>query len=246
MAELKTIEAEVRSVLAEANVRCVVRYGSLRRTRILIRIMRHDVVEVLLPPGLPLSAAAEAVLRRRNWIVEHLNRLSRNPAPPGATYCSGEDHLYLGRPHRLEILPSTARQGVRRSEGRLVIHCRDTDPKQIRKLLIAWLRARAEEVFAERLAVLTEGIPWLTAVPCWRVRTMRRRWGSCTADGRITLNTRLVQTDPRCIDYVLLHEIAHLRELNHGPRFRALLKSLLPDWKDARDLLRCREHLLRD
>lgn len=73
---------------------------------------------------------------------------------------------------------------------------------------------------------------------------MRRRWGSCSAAGHITLNTRLVQTSPRCVDYVLLHELAHLRELNHGPRFYAVLTALLPDWKDARSLLRRQEHVL--
>ena len=67
---------------------------------------------------------------------------------------------------------------------------------------------------------------------------MRRRWGSCSPAGRITLNTRLAQLPLVCIDYVILHEIAHLRELNHGKRFYALLETLCPDWKQLRKLLR--------
>ncbi len=243
MSKCRETGAETPFVFPDETVRCAVRYGSVRRRRILIRIVNHDVVEVLLPPGLPLKEAEAAVYRRRDWIAEQLDRLRRNPAPPA--YRNGEEHLYLGRVHRLDILSSRARQGVHRDDGRLVINCRSTDPNRIRRLLIAWLHEQAEKVFAARFAALAADIPWLTAVPPWRVRTMRRRWGSCTADGRITLNTRLVQTDPCCIDYVLLHEIAHLRELNHGPQFYALLENLLPDWRDARNLLRRREHVLR-
>ena len=81
---------------------------------------------------------------------------------------------------------------------------------------------------------LCPSIPWLAVPPVWRVRVMRRRWGSCTGNGVLTLNTQLVKAPPRCLDYVLLHEIAHLREHNHSKRYYAVLDRLLPEWKEVR------------
>lgn len=225
-------------------IECAIRFGSARRTRLLIRVNPGGLVEVVLPPGAPASAAVEAVHRRGAWILNHLKRLREAPALPAPAYCSGATHWYLGQLCRLDVLASRSWEGVRFDGGRLVVSSRGAEPDRVRRLLLAWLRDRALEVFATRLDTLAPGIPWLQRVPSWSVKTMRRRWGSCSAAGHITLNTRLVQTSPRCIDYVLLHELAHLRELNHGPRFYAVLTALLPDWKEARSLLRRQEHVL--
>lgn len=225
-------------------IACAIRFGTERRKRLLIRINPGGPVEVILPPDTPASAALEAVRRRSAWILDHLQRLRETPALPAPTYCSGATHWYLGQPCRLDVLASRSWEGVRFDGGRLVVSSRGAEPERVRRLLLAWLRARALEVFAARLNALVPGIAWLQRVPSWSVKTMRRRWGSCSAAGHITLNTRLVQTSPRCVDYVLLHELAHLRELNHGPRFYAVLTALLPDWKDARSLLRRQEHVL--
>lgn len=69
------------------------------------------------------------------------------------------------------------------------------------------------------------------------VRRMRRRWGSCFRDGRITLNTELVGEADDLVDYVLIHELCHLREFNHGPRFYAAMDRALPDWRERRTRL---------
>lgn len=63
---------------------------------------------------------------------------------------------------------------------------------------------------------------------------MRRRWGSCTSGGVLTLNVQLIKAPPQCLDYVLLHELAHLREHNHSKRYYAVLERLLPEWKALR------------
>ena len=83
-------------------------------------------------------------------------------------------------------------------------------------------------------------MPWLAgrALPPPRVVRLRARWGSCAADGRITLNLGLVLLEQPLIDYVLLHELCHLREMNHGPRFYALLAAALPDHRERQAALR--------
>ena len=68
-----------------------------------------------------------------------------------------------------------------------------------------------------------------------RLRHMRSRWGSCSRDGRMTLSTQLMHVPPACRDYVICHEMSHLREFNHGPRFYAWQEHLCPDWRARRD-----------
>ena len=70
-----------------------------------------------------------------------------------------------------------------------------------------------------------------------RVRAMRRRWGSCTPNGTITLNPELIQASAACIEYVIVHELCHRRLLHHGPAFFRLLWTVLPDWQSRREAL---------
>lgn len=73
----------------------------------------------------------------------------------------------------------------------------------------------------------------------WRIRKMKSCWGTCNTKSRmITINTRLIKYPPECLDYVVLHELAHLRVPNHGPAFKALLSRYMPDWKQKKEALR--------
>ena len=76
-----------------------------------------------------------------------------------------------------------------------------------------------------------------------RLRRMKRTWGSCSSQGLITLNPHLVKAPPVCIDYVIAHEICHLREHNHGKAFYALQEQLFPGWRAAKELLAARGHI---
>lgn len=120
------------------------------------------------------------------------------------------------------------------SGDRLLVRLADPTPEAVRKTLRLWYRAEALRILTERLDALCPTIPWLAAVPPWKIKLMRRRWGSCTARGELTFNTHLIKAPVRCIDYVLLHELAHIRELNHSKRYYAVLEQLLPEWKSLR------------
>ena len=105
-------------------------------------------------------------------------------------------------------------------------------------MLDAWYLSHAKRVFAERLAACYPrveglGIPF----PSLAIRDMKARWGSCSAKGRLTLNRRLIHVPKDLMDYVILHELCHLKEYNHGPAFYALLERVLPDWKARRQKL---------
>jgi predicted metal-dependent hydrolase len=107
---------------------------------------------------------------------------------------------------------------------------------QLRDAVQAWLQARAREVFAERLPVYIERLG--RGPTRWRLSSARTRWGSCAPDGSIRLNWRLVHFPIEIVDYVIAHELAHLKEMNHGPRFWATVQTLLPGFESARSRLK--------
>jgi predicted SprT family Zn-dependent metalloprotease len=109
------------------------------------------------------------------------------------------------------------------------------DPTRAERLIADWYQRQAAQIFSQRLTVCFERVrAWGVAYPTLRVRRMKTRWGSCTGHGAITLNSRLVELPVDLIDYVILHELCHLREMNHGPRFYALLEGVCPTWKAQR------------
>jgi predicted metal-dependent hydrolase len=110
------------------------------------------------------------------------------------------------------------------------------DAEQLKGAVQAWLQAQARELFALRLPVYTAR---LGREPTrWRLSSARTRWGSCAPDGSIRLNWRLVHFPLEIVDYVVVHELAHLNEMNHGPRFWATVEALLPEFDAARRLLK--------
>lgn len=109
----------------------------------------------------------------------------------------------------------------------------DAGEQQVRDAVQSWLQAEARRVLGERLALFAQRID--VKPKAWAISSARSQWGSCTHDGRIRLSWRLVHFALPVIDYVVAHELAHLRELNHGPRFWRAVAALLPGFEAARD-----------
>jgi predicted metal-dependent hydrolase len=199
-------------------------------------------VVVTAPPGTDPATVAALVQRRAAWILRQQRRFAAYPPPPAPrAYVSGESYRYLGRQYRLRV-EAGERDGVRRGRGILVVTVGDgARPGRVRALVEGWYRAEAARVCAARLAachprVERLGLPY----PTLRLRTMAASWGSCSRAGVVTLNPRLIQVPRACIDYVVLHELCHLREHNHSKPFYALLDQVLPDWRERRQRLnRC-------
>ncbi|MGE5337500.1 MAG: M48 family metallopeptidase [Gemmatimonadota bacterium] len=110
------------------------------------------------------------------------------------------------------------------------------DEQQVRDAVHAWLQAEARRVLGERIERLAA--PLATRLRGWTLSSARSQWGSCTHDGRIRLNWRLIHFSLPVIDYVIAHELAHLAEMNHGARFWRVVGELLPGFEPARDEIR--------
>lgn len=217
-------------------------YAIERRSRKTLAIEVHPNGHVLVkaPQAATIEAIRQRVGKRGGWILKQQRAFAQYPPPLAAReYVSGETYRYLGRQCRLKVIPSESER-VRLWRGRLEVEARDLDDsRRVQRLVTAWLRERARIVFGDRYEYCTRlarqhGIEHDAGFELLR---MPKRWGSCTKEGRLLLNPALVSAPKGCIDYVIIHELCHTVEHNHGPEFYILLARLMPDWKEIRRAL---------
>ncbi|MGL4650686.1 MAG: M48 family metallopeptidase [Caldilineaceae bacterium] len=178
------------------------------------------------------------VIERIAWIRGHQARMAAQPRLPAREYLSGETHLYLGHRYRLVVEECNAPPQVSAGDdGTLHLRVRPGSDRTAReRVLYAWYRERLLEL-APALLDHWQGVLGVQA-GTWQVKRMRTRWGTCNpAERRIWLNLHLIKRPLACIEYVVVHELAHLLERGHNARFWAILDLHLPDWRPRRTLL---------
>jgi predicted metal-dependent hydrolase len=128
---------------------------------------------------------------------------------------------------------------VRLTAGYFVVTLPDTgDRNTIRVLVEQWYRDHAEALIAERVRRALNVTTWLDVkTPQISIRVLKQRWGSTTKSGRVTFNVDLVKLPLPCIDYVVAHELVHVRIPNHSPAFWRMLSRVMPDWRRWRERL---------
>jgi hypothetical protein len=217
--------------------------------KIRIHVRPEGQVNVEAPAEIDEAEIRAAVQKRARWIFKHIGAIDEARATALArVYVSGETHFYLGRRYPLKVIESKEeRSGVRLRRGRIEVVARIADPAAIRRRLNDWCRLRAAEYFARRLVDVAGQMEWIETVPPLKVVEMGKQWGSCSPDGSIHLNPWLVRAPRHCIVYVVTHELCHLREHNHGPKFYALLERHFPRWRATKtELDSLAETLLAD
>lgn len=205
-----------------------------RKKSIAIQVKADGEVIVRAPRHLSRATIDRFILGKRAWVSAQLDRLAALPPRPTTTYSDGEMHHYLGRAYPLRLrIADGARRRLHFSDEALQLELPAADGA--RALLDTWYRQQARAVFHARLRHIAPQLPWIgNALPDMKIRAMRRQWGSCSRKGHISLNLHLIKAPVACIDYVLVHELCHLKEHNHSPRFYALMQRHLPEWKAIR------------
>lgn len=209
------------------------------RKSLKITVFPDRRVDVDAPKQRSLEDVERAVGKRSRWIVRQRMRFEKyHPLPSPRLYVSGETHRYLGKQYRLRVRAG-ASPSVKLSGGFLMVHTpRAHHTCAVRSLVQSWYQEHAKEVYLRRLKECCErvkhhGIPY----PALRMRKMRTRWGSCTRNCTIVLNPDLVRLPTPCIDYVITHELCHLKLHNHSHAFYQLLSNCMPDWITRRERL---------
>lgn len=204
--------------------------------RIAIHVEPDGRVVVDAPRDASHGVVKAAVQQRARWISEQVGAVRHRRLPQAPReHVSGEALLYLGRRFVLKVLVEPEVSGrVRMRAGRIEVSVAQRDAAQVRTALAAWFRGRALDVFDARLDAVAASMPWVHLRPTLHLRTMTRRWGSCSPAGRLTLNPDLVKAPRECIDYVLIHELCHLKHHDHGPHFHRTLAAQMPGWREVK------------
>ena len=221
----------------EETIRYQVRFHALRKSgRIAIHVEPDGRVVVDAPDGALDDTVKVAVRARARWIHNHVEAIRHRKAGVfPREYVSGESILYFGRRYRLKVVVEAGVTGSVRLRGAFVeVRVPVQRKLLIRAALLNWYRIRAKLVLAERLKEVASGLHWTKALPPTRFQVMKTQWGSCSPAGTLTLNPHLVRAPRECIDYVLLHELCHLKQHNHSSRFFRLLDAHMPAWRHVK------------
>jgi predicted metal-dependent hydrolase len=230
---------EVNSSLQFGNTTIEYNISYVQRKSAVIEVYPDQQVAVSVPEGCELIVVEELIRKRAGWILQQQRQFSTYaPQEMPRSYVSGESYRYLGRQYRLKVLEAECEEVKQERNFIYVTLPEKHDTKRVQFILDQWYRDRAKQIFTERLHVCYPRVERLgVSLPPIAIRSMKTRWGSCSNAGLITLNPRLVQAPIDCIDYVLLHELCHLKEHNHGKHYYQLLDQTLPDWRERRQKL---------
>lgn len=197
----------------------------------------------------PLDYILDFVKDKAPWILKNVS-FFKDVQPEhisGKEYVSGETFKYLGKQYRLKVEESHEYEGVKYFQGFIYLYVKDKkNLKRKEKLVNEWFRKKAELNFKESLERIFPTIEkYDIQKPEINIRTMKARWGSCIKDKNvILLNYELIKAPKFCIDYVVLHELIHFKYSNHDINFYNFMTSLMPDWKQRKEILD--EEVVRD
>src|SRR6266576_1607987 len=192
-------------------------------------------VRVAAPKRLDEDQIRLAVIQRLPWIKRQRQQLQDAARQSPREMVTGESHYVWGVRHRLKVIERPGRAHVELDGNRLLLYVpAGTDTAMRIKLLQDWQRKQL------RLAVPQLIARWEPVigreVPRWSVRRMKTKWGSCNREtGHIWFNLELAKKHPLCLEYIVVHEMTHLLERNHGDRFTRLMNRFLPSWRARRD-----------
>ncbi len=219
---------------------CKVRYGATdltyellvtNRKTMEIAVHPNKEVTVKAPTGCSFEDVQSRVLKRIRWIKRQIRYFEQfDPRTPARQFVSGETHLYLGRRYRLKIELGFSDNVVLKN-GFIIIYSQDISPINIQSLLSHWYQERSKLIFVSMFEQLWENREFRQyKKPNLIIRDLKTRWGSLSKAGHLTLNSNLVKAPKECIEYVLVHELCHLKHYNHSTAFYELLDNVMPDW----------------
>ncbi|HET6245885.1 MAG: M48 family metallopeptidase [Bacteroidetes bacterium] len=203
-----------------------------------IEVHPDQSIKVIAPTGLTLNRIMQKVENKAPWIQKQVRKFSRiEKFETKKDYVSGETMFYLGRQYRLKVIKGDP--SVKLSGKYFWLSMPDKNDKILAAELIEqWYKEHAIKKLNDRFIKLNHIAKHeKIKVNTLYFRTLKKRWGSCTKLGNITLNINLIKAPIDCIDYVIIHELCHLKYLNHSPKFYRLLDKYSPDWRIKQEKL---------
>ena len=206
-----------------------------RRKTISLQIKEEGRVVIYVPYHTPKGEIEKFIMEKQSWIVKKISEKERSTKETRRVFITGEKFLYLGESYPLEI-EDTHKKGLplKLSFGKFIL---DKDHlERARDLFILWYQREAKEklearvrYFSDRLQLVPKG---------FKITSAKHRWGSCSRDNRLSFSWRIIMAPWSVIDYVVIHELVHIKEKNHSKRFWYHLETIFPDYRKHRYWLR--------
>lgn len=185
-------------------------------------------LEVILPNRIPEAEARLFIMRKKEWIDKHIGRLDRK-----------EEFSYFGK--KIEIIQNATLtkpiyEGLLVSDSKIYIKSSDLTNEQLTEFYEKWLYKKARKYLPKRLTEFAgeKGFEFKAVA----IRRQKSRWGSCSSKKTISLNYRLMMFEKKVIDYVIIHELCHLKQMNHSDKFWKLVGEMMPDFQTYRKILK--------
>jgi len=212
-----------------------------RRKTISLHIKEDGRIVIYVPYHTPKGEIEKFIKEKQSWIVEKISEKEKFTKQPNKAFIPGEQFLYLGESYPLEI-GDTNPKGLplKLSFGKFLID--QGHAAKAKDLFTQWYKREAKErieervhYFSNRLQLVPKGL---------KITSAKHRWGSCSRDNRLSFSWRIIMAPLRIIDYVLIHELVHIKEKNHSKRFWTSLETILPDYRKHRFWLKENGHRL--
>lgn len=194
-------------------------------------------VRVAAPKRLDDDQVRLAVIQRLPWIKRQREQLRAAPRQSLREMTTGESHYVWGVRKRLNVVERPGRPHIETDGDRLVLYAAtDTTAEKRRAVLDAWYRDQLRQAIPDLIAKWEKEFG--VSVPKWTIRRMKTKWGSCNRETRhLWFNVELAKKHPGCLEYIIVHEMAHYFERRHGERFTQLMDQRMADWRSRRDQL---------
>ncbi len=213
-----------------------------RRKTISLHIKEDGRIVIYAPYSTPKWEIERFINEKESWISEKLSEKERSTKEAEKAFIPGENFLYLGELFPLEIQDNNSKEHpLKLSFGKFIL---DKDHiEEAKDLFIKWYKREAKEkiigridYYSNRLQLFPKGV---------KITSAKYRWGSCSRDDRLSFSWRIIMASLNTIDYILIHELVHIKEKNHSKRFWSYLESILPDYKKHRLWLKENGYSLR-
>jgi predicted metal-dependent hydrolase len=194
-------------------------------------------VRVAAPHRLGDDQVRIAVIQRLTWIKRQRELLQSTVRQSEREMVTGESHYLWGLRRRLKVIERPGQAHIEAEGDRLLLYVPEgITAERRRRYLDNWYRAQLREALPGVIAKWEQKLD--LQVPQWTIRRMKTKWGSCNRKTRhIWFNVELAKKHPDCLEYIVVHEMTHYLERNHGGRFTSLMDGFMPDWRSRRDQL---------
>jgi len=214
-----------------------------RRKTIAISIDPHQKILVKAPVQISHDEIQKIVEKKAGWIVKKRKELAKyQPQKEPQELADGRQLWYQGNPYVLQILTKAdtkqenSGRNVELSAGKLKVYTEQGQEAEVRQNLMQWYYEQAGQWICQRVEHYNEDLKEPVNRIC--IKDQKSRWGSCSSKRNLNFNWRIIMAPKEVADYVVVHEMCHLRHLNHSPEFWREVAGILPDYKERRKWLR--------